>query len=79
MKSLDSQYVTNSLARFRRHLALGVALLLLLVAGGTSLALWESHRDQAAEARQAAANVAQALARGEKQVKAPKVLVLPGR
>jgi hypothetical protein len=63
MKSLDSQYVTDSLARFRRHLALGVALLLLLVAGGTSLALWESHRDQAAEARQAAANVAQALAR----------------
>lgn len=62
MKSLDSQYVTESLTRVRRHLALGVALLLTLVSGGTALALWESHQAQAAEARQAAANVAQTLA-----------------
>lgn len=62
MKSLDSQYVTDSLTRFRQHLALGVGLLLVLISGGTALALWESHQAQAAEARQAAANVAQTLA-----------------
>ena len=62
MKSPDSPYVHDSLMRFRRHLALGVALLILLVAGGTALALWESHQAQAAEARMAAANVAQTLA-----------------
>ena len=62
MKSLDSQYVTASLNRFRRHLALGVAVLLALLGGGTALALWDSHQAQAAEARQAAANVAQTLA-----------------
>jgi diguanylate cyclase (GGDEF)-like protein/PAS domain S-box-containing protein len=62
MKSPDSPYVHASLMRFRRHLALGVALLVLLVAGGTTLALWESHQAQAAEARMAASNVAQTLA-----------------
>ncbi|RTL42820.1 MAG: diguanylate cyclase [Burkholderiales bacterium] len=62
MKSTDSPYVHVSLLRFRRHLALGVALLLLLVTGGTVLALWESHQAQAAEARLAAGNVAQTLA-----------------
>lgn len=62
MPSTDSPYVHASLLRFRRHLALGVALLLTLVMGGTALALWESHAAQAAEARLAAANVAQTLA-----------------
>lgn len=62
MKPTDPQSVTDSLSRFRRHLALGVALLLVLIAGGTGLALWDSHEAQAAEARQAAANVARTLA-----------------
>lgn len=62
MPTTDSPYVHASLLRFRRHLALGVAVLLTLVLGGTALALWESHAAQAAEARLAAANVAQTLA-----------------